>query len=142
MTLSPLLVYLWGIADSVKAAFGFICFPATVGTVILTVIRRINHAYVKPTEKQSSSEDYDDMKLCREYNEAQRVLSSTKPLIRCFLPACIFSFFACILTPSSKIIAVMVIAPAIVNSDPIQKDLPELYKAAKDALMETLKEAK
>ena len=32
----------------------------------------------------------------------------------------------------------MVVAPAIVNSEPIQKDLPELYKAAKDALMHTL----
>lgn len=42
------------------------------------------------------------------------------------------------LTPSSKAIAVMVIAPAIINSEPIQKDSPEIYQMAKDALKETL----
>ena len=50
-----------------------------------------------------------------------------------------FLFFVASLMPSSRTIAVMVVAPAIINSEPIQKDLPELYKAAKDALMGTLK---
>lgn len=40
--------------------------------------------------------------------------------------------------PSSKTIALMVALPAIANSEPIQKDLPELYKLAVDALKQQI----
>jgi basic membrane lipoprotein Med (substrate-binding protein (PBP1-ABC) superfamily) len=43
------------------------------------------------------------------------------------------------LMPSSKTIAMMVVIPAIVNSEPIQKDLPDLYRLGVDALKEQIK---
>lgn len=42
------------------------------------------------------------------------------------------------LIPSSKTIAMMVAIPAIANSEPIQKDIPELYQLAKEALKEQI----
>lgn len=47
-------------------------------------------------------------------------------------------FVVFIFIPSSKTIAMMVAIPAIANSEPIQKDLPELYQLAKDALKEQI----
>ncbi len=45
------------------------------------------------------------------------------------------------ITPSSKTIAMMVIIPSIANSSVIQKDVPEIYKFAVDALKAQLQEA-
>lgn len=41
--------------------------------------------------------------------------------------------------PSSNSFAVIVIAPKLIESDVVQKDMPELYEAAKVKLMESLK---
>lgn len=51
------------------------------------------------------------------------------------VPAALISLFL----PSSKTYAAMVIVPAIAQSDAIQKDLPEVYKAAVEKLKESLK---
>lgn len=46
------------------------------------------------------------------------------------------------LMPDKQTVALMVVAPAIINSEPIQKDLPEIYQMAKDALKQTLQPSK
>lgn len=56
-------------------------------------------------------------------------------LLAATVTACLATFI-----PSSKTIAVMVIAPAIVNSKPVQEDVPELYNLAVDALKSSLKD--
>lgn len=112
MTLSPWIIYLWGIADSVKtASIVLFFFPAIICFICVLVC-----IFCEVEDVQAS---------------AWRALKRVSPMA--FITGLLAAF-----VPSSKIIAVMVVAPAIVNSEPIQKDLPELYKAAKDALMHTL----
>lgn len=110
MTLSPWIIYLWGIADSVIAFFGTLSIVAGIIGVIATAIGFVEN------------------------------VSRGKKLGLSALAVAVFSGVLSVLVPSSKTVAVMVVAPAIVNSEPIQKDLPELYRAAKDALMGTLRE--
>lgn len=118
MTLSPWLVYLWGIADAVKDSCGFLAFLsglfALIGAIVVPMLL----------------ED-------KETPESIRV--SLKKLRSVITVTFFVTTPLAIFTPSSKTIAIMVIAPAIVNSDPIQKDLPEIYNAAVDALKEQLK---
>lgn len=108
MTLSPWIIYLWGIADGIKGVTGVGAALLIIATFIFVLIKIL--------------EDEDN---------------ALKAAIASAMLAVVLALFSA-LTPSSKTIAVMVVAPAIVNSEPIQKDLPELYKAAKDALMSTL----
>jgi len=112
MTLSPWLIYIWGISDSIKEAAHFFSFASGIVAVICTFI----YLYCK----------YDK-------DEHGAKILPFKTVWVIFLASLFFN----VAWPSSKTIAVMVVAPAIVNSEPIQKDLPELYKAAKDALMST-----
>lgn len=106
MTLSPWIIYLWGIADNISSLFE-VSAIATVITAVVLFLRAICEG------------------------------ESLKPgTVTAIVALCFGAFW--VVTPSSKTVAVMVVAPAIVNSEPIQKDLPELYKAAKDALLQTL----
>jgi hypothetical protein len=43
------------------------------------------------------------------------------------------------ITPSSSGFAAMVIVPKIIESEAIQKDLPDIYKSAVEKLKESLK---
>lgn len=113
MTLSPWIIYLWGIADSIDNAAHFFSVASGIAAIICTF------CYI----------------VCRyEKDERGIEILPIKTVWVIFLA----SLSLDIAWPSSKTIAVMVVAPAIINSEPIQKDLPELYKAAKDALMSTL----
>lgn len=113
MTLSPWIIYLWGIADSINNAAHFFSVGSGIATLVCTV------CYL----------------ACKYDNDERGVeVLPIKTVWVIFLAA----FSINVAFPSSKTIAVMVVAPAIVNSAPIQKDLPELYKVAKDALMSTL----
>jgi hypothetical protein len=44
---------------------------------------------------------------------------------------------ACVI-PSKQTVAMMVLAPAITNSEFVQKELPEVYQLAKEALKQSL----
>lgn len=108
MTLSPWIIYLWGISDDVKAALGIAAAIFLIITFAFALIAFI-----------------------------EEIDGAVKAAVVTGVTAFLFGYFSALI-PSSKTIAVMIVAPAIINSDPIQKDLPELYKAAKDALMSTL----
>lgn len=109
MSLSPWIIYLWGIADGLSATLFAASIFSAVSYLVYCVAKWLDNQ--EDTIKRPST--------CHIWITAILALFS-------------------VLTPSSKTIAVMVVAPAIVNSAPIQKDLPDLYKAAKDALMSTL----
>lgn len=117
MTLSPFIIYLWGIADNLQTLFcilGIIFGIAALFTLLFANIER--GGFATPEGKR---------------------------LVRPFaITACLaFVCAACAaLTPSSKTLAIMVVAPAIVNSKPIQQDLPEVYSLAVDALKQSLKD--
>ena len=51
-----------------------------------------------------------------------------------FLASFIFCSLLVTAAPSTKTIAVMYAVPAIVNSKPVQQDLPELYQMGVEAL--------
>lgn len=52
-----------------------------------------------------------------------------------FFPITILSFLLAVFIPSSKTYAAMVILPKIAQSDVIKKDVPEMYEAAKNLLL-------
>lgn len=138
MTLSPWIIYLWGIADNLNATAVLFSILTGAAFLILLIVRIVHASVKEPDDKQRKSEHWKDEQLCKDYVAAQAVLAHTKTPFRVVAPLFIVAVLTATLAPSSRTIAVMVVAPAIVNSEPIQKDLPELYKAAKDALMHTL----
>ena len=59
------------------------------------------------------------------------------PSIACAVLGMIAGLFHALM-PSSKTVALMVVVPAIVNSQPVQKDLPEIYNAGIQMLKEKM----
>lgn len=117
MTISPWLVYLWGIADSVRDGAILISMFAGIFAIV--------GAIAVPTMESDGDVDRGFLASMRKL----RLVITTM-----FFVALPVAF----LTPSSRTVAIMVIAPAIVNSSVIQKDVPELYEAAKKAMLDNL----
>lgn len=106
--MTPFTIYLWQLADSIKDLFGVVAIILGCAAGFLLFIATLEQ-------------------------EALLVKIGAILLVATFL------FGACTaLIPSSKTIAMMIAIPAIANSEPIQKDLPELYQLAKDALKEQI----
>lgn len=127
MQLTPTLIYLWGIADDASNAFGLLAGLAGIASLFTFVI-----GLVEGEQRKYNTE---------EENAAAAVIRTnlwkyTRRLVGLF----VFSLVATVLLPSSKTIAIMAVAPAIVNSEPLQKDVPELYKLGLDALKQKLSE--
>jgi len=55
------------------------------------------------------------------------------------IPMVIFSIFASVLLPSTKQMAVIIIAPKLINNEVLKDDLKELYGLAKDELKDLIK---
>lgn len=112
MTLSPWTIYLWGISDQIRDA----TVPVSIFSGIVTIIGIMSSI-------ACYAEDVDEpLKVC---------VARYRNAITAIFALSVFAYAA---VPSSKTIAMMVVLPAIVNSEPIQKDLPEVYKMAVDAL--------
>jgi hypothetical protein len=123
MTISPWLIYLWGIADELKFSLGFAAFALCIFGGVLFFITLIGQGM---SDIHGSPEMSD--------GTAARIRGYVRRMLKFGIPA----FIVSCLIPSSKTIAIMVVLPAIVNSEPIQQDLPELYRIAVDALKEQL----
>ena len=106
--MTPFTIYLWQLADSLKDLFG-------IATLIFGGIA----AFV----------------LFISFLDDDK--NSAKIGLVALLATLLSGAFATLI-PSSKTIAMMVAIPAIANSEPIQKDLPELYQLAKEALKEQI----
>ncbi len=113
---STLIIYLWGILDSVQHGF-------QIATIIPASIAGMGFLFCLIAA--------DDMKA-----ETRK-----RGLKAMYWMAGIAAFFGFLrmLTPSSTTFAAMVIIPEIIESKAIQKDLPELYDAAVNKLKEELK---
>ena len=116
MTLSPFLVYLWAIADDIKLCFFSIFCISAVALFFISMSYGIEYE--------------DDKNSLR--TRAHIYIIKWLSLIT------IITMAVSVLVPSSKSIAIMVIVPAIVNSEPVQKDIPDLYKIGVEALKESL----
>lgn len=124
MTLSPWIIYLWGIADNVRDTVGPLAIVTGISGVILFAIGLIGSIV---TEVRSDFPLLDEKGRVMVFKGGKWLASISASMAVLF-----------ILIPSSKTIAMMVVLPAIVNSEPIQKDLPEVYRMAVDALKDQL----
>ncbi len=119
--MTALDIYLWQQADSIQSFFAPFSFfgiaIGAIGTIITAVLSHWTHEIEK---------------------EAVIALKRTRRVTTIVLVIGVLSYTASCFLPSSKTIAMMVALPAIANSEPIQKDLPELYQLAKDALKEQI----
>lgn len=115
MTLSPFIIYLWGITDAIGHVFEFLAVGSVILMTVFGIITIAAHA-----------------DKCEEIAKLFRW-----PLFCSVIAALIFVPIQSLI-PSSKTVALMVVVPAILNSEPIQKDLPEIYRMAKDALKQIL----
>lgn len=113
MTISPFIIYLFGVTDDIIAACVFL--------IVTCFIAFVFHTIPCFTEDKQSYWDF--------YKKTARFA---------YLPIIIIGLLGATFIPSSKTVAMMVVIPAIVNSEPIQKDLPELYKIGVEALKESL----
>lgn len=111
--MTPFDIYLWQQADTVIC---ILAVPSWITVIVASVIWFVFGAHSPICE---------DFKL---------TAKSALKAIKIALPVALLAA----LIPSSKTIAMMVAIPAIANSEPIQKDLPELYQLAKEAIKEQL----
>jgi uncharacterized protein YqhQ len=118
MTLSPWIIYLWGIADQIR----------TVSIILIIILALATGACALVWAFMADEDD-------------KSAPAWAKRAWKIGIAAAVFAV-ASAFFPSSKTIAVMVVLPAIVNSEPIQKDLPELYRMAIDSLKAELAPAK
>jgi hypothetical protein len=138
MTLSPWLVYLWGIIDTVGGTLQFVGAVHVAYAIVIFTIYGVKSSTASDKEKDEKRYPsiYEGAAL-----EAAQIRESVKNFPKAgngkLVVGLVFIGLSAFV-PSSKTIAIMVIAPAIVNSKPIQQDLPELYEAAKKALMDNL----
>ena len=108
-------------ADSVDDALGFIGIITTIAGVMSGAYAILCWLY-KDTDKDAAEE-----------------WPKSRNLASVMVSVSVIVLVLNILVPSSRTIALMIVAPAIINSEPIQKDLPEIYQMAKEALKQTLK---
>lgn len=111
MHISPEIIYLWGLLDTLKAAATVIALLATLAGSICLVGGLMD--------------------------EEALLLKMAKRILPFAAMACIVAVFA----PSSKTFAMMVVLPKLADSALIQKDAPELYSLAVEALKAKLKDA-
>lgn len=123
-TISPFMIYLWSMADGIKDTIYSGAIPffiiSLVGFIITTII------------SIAGANDLKENTLAK--------LKQVWGVCRNVAIAALLVLFAQSLIPSSKTIAMMAIIPAITNGSVVQKDIPELYDAAKEAAVSLLKE--
>ena len=107
--MNPLLIYIWGQADSIRPALGII---AVITLIIATIAT-----------------------ICF-YVETGRFSSKLTIFIGLFIFTC---GFCSVFMPSSKTIGYMIVIPEIIKSKAVQQDLPEIYNLAVEKLKEELK---
>lgn len=109
MNISPWIIYLWGIADRISTGSCILFGITVISSIVLLVV-------------------------CFEDNFEYRVFRAFKWSIS----LCVFGGLIAIFMPTSKIIAMMTVIPKIAQSTVIQKDLPELYSVAIEALKQKI----
>ena len=113
MQISSIHIYLWQIADTAQFMVSFLVIAGIILSVVLIII------------KIALSNEPEEQARFTKYAPLTWKLTSFIFLVRLFIP-------------SSEAIAVMVVVPKLVNSEVVQKDIPELYSIAIEALKSKL----
>lgn len=119
MNISALTIYLWQLADSLCGTLTVLSFVSGITALIASVGCAVVHG-----------EGVDDLK------------APAKRLATWCAGAFTVILLAKTLTPSSNTVAMMVVIPKLAESKVIQKDIPDLYNAAVEALKGAMKPAK
>lgn len=123
--MTPLQIYLWQQADTLNHSVAFAASLAFIGSVATFL-----WFFMHEKRYSESKSEYE--------NRIEKDHATGKRCLKVFVPITTIMGLMAALMPSSKTIALMVALPAIANSEPIQKDLPELYKLAVDALKQQI----
>lgn len=117
MNITPFTIYLWQLADKLSGTLSGLCWFSGMLMIVLCVI----WLFLKiECEAEDSTMRRMSWAVCGGV-AAWLVCLSTYTLI-----------------PSSSTVAMMVIIPEIANSKALQKDVPDIYNAAVDALKKQL----
>lgn len=106
--MNPFLIYIWGIVDNISVTAGIFSFLLLTGVVILSL-------YLLGMDDPESK-------------TLRNRLGITGAIC----------LFVGLFTPDSKTIAAMVVIPALIESDAVREDIPQLYDAAIEKLKESL----
>lgn len=120
--MTPLYIYLWGIADNVRMTAGTGCIVALVAYLLGWIFTFAEQ--VEPS---------------RDGSQVAAAVDRLKKMAGRF---CLFFGVIFMLFPTSNTLACMIVLPEIAASKPIQKDLPELYNIAIEALKKSLTPSK
>ncbi len=140
MNISPLTIYLWQLADSLKSSITALIPAFFVITVVLIIPIAISTvcAAERLAEAEKYPNSYSDEKAKAAAERHTNRITTLKPwLIRSFI-AGLFTVLLSALIPTSNTIAMMAVIPEIAHSKVIQTDLPDLYEIAIKALKEQI----
>lgn len=116
MTVSPFLVYLWGISGKISGVLLVTAILLVIATVIVSVVA-----------------------ACTVDDASEKELhAATSRWAKKLQPAAFAAMLMFALFPDDKTIACMVIVPAILDSKVVQQDVPELYNMAVQALKDSI----
>lgn len=118
MTISPIQVYFALQADDIKTGLAVGLYIAAAARLALSVIPRCGWA---------GAFTEDDEKKWKDIIKNSPGLTS--PILLSMAASIVIAF-----APSTKTVAASVIAPAIVNSQAVKKDIPELYQLGIEAI--------
>lgn len=143
MNISPLTIYLWQLADTLHQSFSIIASVSAAMVCFFWFGMRFNrgNANTKKCELEGIDETFTSLKkrTVLEIEMRQGAAGKMRSHFLWWSLVLLISFFGRTLTPSSSTIAMMVVIPQIAESKMVQKDLPELYNAAVEALKNNLK---
>lgn len=122
MSITPLTIYIWQLADDIKSAFFWLTVPGGIVSIVALIIWIMS---ISSNNPESNGE-----------KEARRFVYK---LWHWFLPAFLIGWLISTFTPSSKTVAMMLVIPRLAESKVIQTDLPDLYNTAIEALKTALK---
>lgn len=113
--MTPFYIYLWGTVDNLRdVAIGLIVFPLLVAVITSGVILGMGDGLEDKLLKQL---------------EKLRKIAAYLLVLACLIRA---------LVPTSTTLACMIVLPEIAASKAIQKDAPELYNIAIEALKKSI----
>lgn len=128
--MTALDIYLWQQADVFRALCFSLAIVSLFGVALLSFAK--NEETQSLNRRKGSSFNFAQEDLAKIEEQIQWLLVKRKWALAAFFTLGMLGM----VIPSTKTIALMVTLPAIANSEPVQKDLPELYQLAKEALKE------
>ena len=134
MNISPITIYLWQLVDQLRIT----SIPLSSISIILVIISMLvwcNYSTEAAKEENRRPDRIDAADLA----SYKQLHLFWKGVCKIAAALAILTCGSYVLVPSANTVAMMVIIPEIAQSKVIQKDLPDIYNAAVEALKGDLK---